>query len=127
MWPFRRSLDRRDVGKRGETVAARFLRRHGYKILERNAKQGRYEIDLIAQEGDTLCFVEVRSRQCADPVPPEDTVNPIKQRHIIAGARYYLAGLGEPEVYCRFDVVAVVFPERGRPSITLYRDAFQPK
>lgn len=122
MW-FRR--DRRELGRKGETVAARYLRRHGYSIVERNVRAGRNEIDIIARERDTLCFVEVRSRNSAEPIPPEDSVGATKQRHIVAAARHYIARHEEPDTYYRFDVVAIVFHEKGKPEITLYRDAFQ--
>lgn len=122
MWWFRG--DRRELGRKGEAVAARYLRRAGYTILERNVRAGRNEIDIIAREGDTVCFVEVRTRRSAEPVPPVDSVGATKQRHIVTAARNYAARHDSQDTYYRFDIVAIVFPEKGRPEITLYRDAF---
>ena len=112
-------------GRRGEDLATRYLRRAGYRILERNVRLRRYEVDIIARDGDTIVFVEVRSRISADPVPPEDSVGHTKQAHLIAAARIYQMLHPDPEAYYRFDVVAVILPEKGRPEITLYKDAFQ--
>lgn len=113
------------VGQQGEDLAAKYLKRNRYKILDRNVRLGRYEIDIIAREGDTICFVEVRTRMDNDPVPPEDTVGPVKQRHIRAAAHYYIARHPDPNAYYRFDVVAIILPKDAKPQITLYRDAFQ--
>ncbi len=108
---------------RGEDAAARFLKRAGYRILDRNVRLVRNEIDLIAQDGDTIVFVEVRTRATLDDVPPEDTIGPVKQAHLRQAARHYLMRHGR-EHYYRFDVVAIIMPERGKPVITHYPDAF---
>ena len=100
------------------------MRRAGFRVLERNVEIGRYEIDIIAQEGDTIAFVEVKSRESGDFLPPEANVTPKKQRHIRAAARSYADRRDDPDEYYRFDVVTVVMPARGKPEITLYRDAF---
>lgn len=121
-WPWRR---RKPLGAHGEDLAAKALRRAGYRILDRNAKLGRYEIDIIAQEGDTVAFVEVKTRQAAgDTFDPVDNITPEKQRRLAQAARYYLARHPDTDANYRFDVVAVVVPPRGRPDITIYRDAF---
>lgn len=115
---------RKPPGRKGEDLAARYLRWNGYRILERNVRLGRYEVDIIARDGDTIAFVEVRSRASSEPVPPEDSVGPVKQAHLIAAARIYQMLHPDPEAYYRFDVVAVILPDKGRPEITLYKDAF---
>jgi len=102
----------------------RALRRAGYKILSRNTQLGPYEIDVIGREGDTTAFVEVKTRRTADPVAPEENVGPKKRRHIVSAARRYMAREDDPERYYRFDIVSVVVPERGKPEVTIYRDAF---
>jgi len=113
------------LGERGERLAARTLRRNGYSILERNAHLGRYEIDIIAREEDTVVFVEVKTRRADDVVQPEENVGHEKQRHIIRASEVYRARLVEDETYYRFDVVSVVMPELGKPRVTIFRDAFQ--
>ena len=115
---------RKPLGRQGEDVAARYLKRQGYRILERNRYLGRNEIDIIAQEGDTVAFVEVRTRRVRDEVYPEDTVGPTKQRQIRRAAERYISQYGDENLYYRFDVVGVILPEDGEPEISLYRDAF---
>lgn len=121
MWWRRRE---KPLWRRGEDLAARHLRRAGYRILERNARFGHCEIDIIAKEGDTVAFVEVRTRADREPVSPEESVNAAKQRHLITAAKQYIARSRQPEAYYRFDVVAVVWPASGKAQVSLFRDAF---
>ena len=86
---------------------------------------GKYEVDIIAQEGDTVAFVEVRSRSTRDGFLPEDSVGPRKQLHLRRAAQYYLSRHQDRNTYYRFGVVAVIFSGTGAPEITLYRDAFR--
>ena len=113
------------LGRRGEDAAARFLKKQGYRILERNRFLGKYEIDIIAREGDTIAFVEVRTRKVLDDFPPEDSVGPRKQQHIRSAAQRYIDQADDPTVYYRFDIVSVIMPDQGAPTITLFRDAFR--
>lgn len=76
-------MRRKPLGVRGENFAARFLRAQGYRILDRNVQLGKYEIDIIAQDGDTIAFVEVKTRETADPVKPEENVDREKERGVI--------------------------------------------
>jgi putative endonuclease len=122
MWPRRKP---RTLGQRGEDAAARHLKRAGYKILERNRFLGRYEIDIIAQEGDTIAFVEVRTRAALDKIPPEDSIGPQKQHRIRQAARRYIDAADDESMYYRFDVVSVIMPEKGKPEIRLIRNAFE--
>ena len=121
MWWRRES---RTLGQRGEDAAVRHLKRAGYRILDRNRFLGRYEIDIIAQEGDTTAFVEVRTRSKVDEVPPEDTIGPQKQHRIRQAARRYIDAADNAEMYYRFDVVSVIMPDEGKPEIRLIRNAF---
>ena len=68
---------------------------------------GRYEIDIIARKGDTVAFVEVKTRH-NDAIGPEESVGPTKRKHIRAAAHRYMAQLDDPELYYRFDVAAVL-------------------
>jgi putative endonuclease len=112
------------LGQRGEDLAAKHLKRSGYKILGRNVWLGRYEVDILARDGDTVVFVEVRSKTSDEPVPPEDSVGYTKRQHLRKAALFYLIRHEVPGTYYRFDVVAVVAPAEGKATITLYRDAF---
>jgi len=123
-WPWRRRP--KPLGAQGEDLAAKFLQREGYAILDRNLRLGRGEIDIVAQDGDTIVFVEVKTLRKADEVfRPENNVTRDKQKHLIAAAKRYIATHQNPGAYYRFDVVSVVLPEAGKPEIVLYRSAFQ--
>jgi putative endonuclease len=93
--------------------------------LGRNVRCGREEIDLIVQDGETLAFVEVRTRECDDPVPPEDTVGPAKQHRIRRAAAWYRTRHGRPDLSYRYDIVAVVLAPGQRPVIRHLPDAFR--
>jgi putative endonuclease len=114
------------LGAAAEKAAARFLKSQGYSILARNVSTRLGEIDIIAAEGETLCFVEVKSRSDRDFAPPHESVSPGKQRRIRAAATTYLATKRLQNRLCRFDVVSMV-PATDQPSrweIELIRDAF---
>lgn len=113
------------LGARGEKLAARYLRRHGFKILYRNFRGRRGgEIDLVCRERDTLVFVEVKTRTREDFGRPLDAVGPQKQRRISQGGLAWLRLLGNPDVLFRFDVVEVTMADEAAPRIELIRNAF---
>ncbi len=114
------------LGPAGEKVAARHLRRAGYRIVARNYTCPAGEIDVIALDGDTLVFVEVKTRCRADLADPEVNITAHKRRQLTHVARYYLAEKSAQERPSRFDVVAVVLPEKGRPIVEHFIDAFAP-
>jgi putative endonuclease len=111
------------LGDRGERAAARFLRRKGMRIIVRSYRTRFGEIDLIAREGDTLVFVEVKSRRQGVPA---EAVTLEKQRRITLAALHFLRKHGLLEVRSRFDIVAIVWPdERGEPQIEHIPNAFE--
>jgi putative endonuclease len=113
------------LGRRGEDVAARFLRRRGLKIITTNVQTPHGELDLIARAGDTLVFVEVKTRGRGNPA---EAVNFEKRRRITRSALYFLKRhkLLEVEVPYRFDIVAVVWPDtNSRPTIEHEQNAFE--
>src|SRR2546430_8972407 len=97
------------LGARGEHLACRFLRNLGYKIICRNFHCGVGEIDIVARDGKTLVFVEVKTRADDEPTP-EEQVNSAKQHQLTKAARSYLTRFGTAPPPARFDVVAVVWP-----------------
>jgi putative endonuclease len=121
---FRSTPARDTLGERGENMAAKFLRSQGYKILERNYKTSVGEIDIIARDGKTLVFVEVKTRLYDDPTP-EEQVNQVKQHQNTKAAHMYLRRFGQPQPPARFDVVAVVWPSGQPPMIRHTTDAFE--
>ncbi len=112
------------LGRHGENLATRYLRRQGYRILGRNVQLGRYEIDIIARKKDTTVFVEVKTRTDDSFARPEDAVNHTKRQHIRKAAHMYIGREDDPAMYYRFDVAAVLAPEDGKPVITYFENAF---
>jgi len=111
------------MGDRGENLAATYLRKQGMKILERNFRCSVGEVDIVAREGQTLVFVEVKSRAYDDPAP-EDQITPDKQHRLTKAGKVYLGRFGvEPPA--RFDVVAVIFPTGQPPIIRHTPNAFE--
>jgi putative endonuclease len=113
------------LGDRGENLAARYLRNQGYKIIVRNFRSEVGEIDIVARDGRTIVFVEVKSRAYDDP-EPEDQVNDLKRHQITKAAKMYLGRYGTPQPPARFDVVAVVWPNGRDPIIRHTPHAFEP-
>ena len=106
-------------GRRGEEMACAYLRSQGYAIVERNWRSPFGELDIIARDGETLVFIEVKSRTSAGFGGPEAALTLQKRQRIVATARAYLSEV-DSELAVRFDLVAL----RGG-IITLYGDAFQ--
>ena len=100
--------DRRKVqGAEGEDLAARFLEHRGMQIVERNYRYERGEIDLIADDGNALVFIEVKSRTSAVFGPPENAVDERKQEQLRMVAEGYLLERRIENRPCRFDVIAI--------------------
>jgi putative endonuclease len=95
------------LGQEGEQLAVDYLVKKGYRILERNYRYHRNEIDIIARHNRTLCFVEVKTRFSSSKGDPAEAVTLQKQHEIIKAARAYLALSHNGECDCRFDVVAI--------------------
>ncbi len=121
--------DEISLGRRGEQYAALYLQSKGYKIIQRNWKNGQYELDIVAQKGDSLIFVEVKTRVSEDIQPPERNVNAEKQRRISVAAESFwkLNQLGLKLNKFRFDVIALVWPtgERQPSVVRHWENAFQ--
>ena len=118
------SLMRMRTGKRGEELAAAYLVEAGYRIVERNYRCTFGEIDIVAEEGETLVFVEVKSRRSAAYGDPLLAVGCRKQKKISRISLHYLADKGLRQRPARFDVVAVMLLPAGH-RIELIRNAFE--
>lgn len=115
------------LGDKGERLAARHLRRRGYRILGRQVSNRLGEIDLIAMDGDCIVFVEVKTRRDDAAGHPVEAVTHPKRKQLTRVALAWLKKNGLLERPSRFDVVAVLWIEgRRRPEITHYRNAFAP-
>ena len=116
---------RDEVGRRGEDEAAKYLRSLGYRIVGRRERVLRGDIDIVALDGRTVVFVEVRSRTSTTHGHPAETVGPVKQRRIAELATAYIRRHRLEDCSVRLDVVAVTFPlGRGRPAVEHYQNAF---
>ncbi len=116
---------RRSLGEKGERVAKESLIHQGYRVLVENYSCPLGEIDLVALDGETLVFVEVRTKTGGDFGPPQASVRIHKQRQIAKVAEFYMAEKGIREIDCRFDVVAVNLSPEGRLlNVEIIKDAF---
>ena len=116
------TIQRQQLGKAGEDRAVAELERRGYAILARRYRTRHGEIDIVARDGETTVFVEVKARATAEFGTAAAAVTPLKQRRLASMAVDYLARHrlgGRP---CRFDVVAIDGGDGG--TITVYRSAF---
>jgi putative endonuclease len=122
------ALDRRlPLGRRGENAAARYLSRRGYVIVARGNRGAIGEIDLVAVEGRTLVFIEVKTRTTQDAGHPADAVDAQKQRRLTRLALAYMKRHDLLENPARFDVIAITWPDKaGRPLIEHFQNAFEP-
>ena len=113
------------LGGKGETLAADLLRKNGYQILHRNIRSKFGEIDLVARNGKTLCFVEVKARSGLMFGFPEEGVSRQKQWRLSRLASWYLQRYRLLETPVRFDVVSILFDEKGTQARTrLIKGAF---
>lgn len=101
------AYSRLDIAKTGEALAVAHLKARGYDILERNYRAVRGEIDLIAQDGDFIVFVEVKTRRSLKFGLPQTAVTTQKQRQISKVALAYLQAKNRFDTPCRFDVIAI--------------------
>ena len=115
---------RDDLGRRGEDEAARYLQRLGYRIVGRRERVLRGDIDIVALDGRTVVFVEVRSRSDTRHGHPAETVGFTKQRRIAELATAYIRRHRLEDCSVRIDVVAVTFGDAGRPVVEHYQNAF---
>ena len=113
------------LGRKAERLAAIRLRQLGYRIVEANFRCRYGELDIVAWDGDTLAFVEVRSHATLDFGSPAESIGPRKRARLCLTAQAYLEQIEIPDPNCRFDVVEIVFAEGQEPSIELIKDAFQ--
>lgn len=115
---------RRLLGQRGEAAAEAHLLGKGYRILARNYRCPFGELDLVAEEGGAVVFIEVKTRRGGRAGSGADAITPHKRLRLIRLARYYLAVHSLAAAPCRFDVVTLAV-HRGRARVEILRNAFQ--
>lgn len=114
---------RQKFGEKGETLAAKYLKKRGYKIIEQNYRTPLGEIDIIAKEKNTIVFVEVKSRRSIRFGSPKWAVTPKKQRKISMVALHYLKSTKQTTDKARFDVVSIL-SNKDAPQIDIIKNAF---
>ena len=110
-----------EIGQKGEALAEQYLVSQGFCIRERNYRAFHKEIDIIADDGEVLAFIEVKYYKKHSLRDLHFAVDKAKQKHIVAAARHYLAKHEIIDRYTRFDVVLI--EQEGK--IELYKDAFR--
>ena len=111
-------------GKRGERAAVSYLKKQGYKIIEKNYKTKLGEIDIIADCKGCVCFVEVRAKNSLSFGAPEETIIKRKQLQISKAALVYIKRYKLEDESCRFDVVSIKGVDSPDPEIKLIKNAF---
>ncbi|MCK4343410.1 MAG: YraN family protein [Phycisphaerae bacterium] len=117
---------RHTLGREGERLAERFLRKRGLKMIARRFNTPVGELDLVMRDGDTVVFVEVKTRRDRKFADPEDSINVGKQRRLAKAACWFLHHKRWDDRPCRIDVVAVILAEGTEPEINHFPDAFAP-
>jgi putative endonuclease len=118
-------MRRKSLGERGEDAAARFLKRRGYHILARHLDTRLGELDIVAVDGRTVVFVEVKTRSSSDAGHPAEAVDERKEQRMTQAARGYLKSHGLLNHAARFDIVAISWPaDAKQPTIEHIQDAF---
>lgn len=112
-------------GRLGEKAAAKFLRKKGLKMLMKNYRSKRGEIDLVLRDGDCLVFAEVKTRSDERWVRPAAAVNQAKRRRLSAAAIDYLRAIKNPAVKIRFDIVEVLVEGNGVRAIRHLPNSFE--
>lgn len=118
------SVNTSKTGKKGEELACRFILEKGFRIVERNFRFHKGEIDIIAKDSETLVFIEVKYRQNLEYGTPEEAITKSKMKQLRSLARAYLFERKIYNVTCRFDVIAILEVNNGKPLINHYLNAF---
>ena len=113
------------LGRRGEDFAAKFLRTQGYRILKRNYKIAGGEIDIVAQDGAVLVFVEVKTRAYPSLGDAALAVDRHKQKQLSRIGNAFLRRFRSRPRKARFDIIAIVWPPGEKPQLKHYRNAFE--
>jgi putative endonuclease len=114
---------KQEFGKRGEALAEAYLLRKGFQILKKNYRYGHKEIDLIAKDGNTIVFVEVKAGRSKSFGAPHERVDLRKQRNLIDAANDFIQKEKVGDCDFRFDVLAITF-EKGKEDIDHIKNAF---
>jgi putative endonuclease len=124
---FARRFPEKSLGDRGEDAAAKFLKRQGFHILARSLDSPLGELDIVAVDGRTVVFVEVKTRRSDDAGRPSEAIDQRKEQRMTQAALAYLKSNRLLDYSARFDVIAIMWPENVRqPTIEHFKNAFSP-
>src|ERR1035437_8765027 len=112
------------LGQRGEEIAVAYLKGQKFTIIARNYRCKSGEVDIVARDGKTFVFVEVKARRSLSFGPPQLAVTPFKQRQISKAALTWLAKNRLHDAGARFDVIAILLRDHEVPEIEHFRNAF---
>ena len=118
-----RSDHRRSIGLRGEDIAADYLKRKGYSVLNRNFRTPYGEIDLVSEQGNSIVFTEVKTRASKSLGPPEISITRRKADHMRSAAEFYIQEYGEQYDEWRIDVISVQIQTNETPLIVHFENA----
>jgi putative endonuclease len=125
-WQSRRAGGHTALGRRGERAAVKFLKSKSYRIVSRGKRAGYVEIDIVAVDGRTVVFVEVKTRRSTGVGDPAEAVDLVRQKRMTRAAAAFLKFHDLLECSARFDVVAIHWPEGSRqPKIQHIENAFE--
>ena len=116
---------KKQVGNKGESLAENYIKRKGYKIIQRNYRCRLGEIDIIAKDDDTIVFIEVRTKQNENFGSPQDSVTSTKISKISKTALRFIQEKNLSGFSYRFDFIAITFSQ-GKPNIEHIENAFMP-
>lgn len=111
------------IGNSGEDLACKFLKKNGYRILERNYRIRGGEIDIVAKDGDTPVFIEVKTRYSHDFGLPKESMTPWKIKALLKTARFYVQKIGWGDKEYRLDFIGVDFADNPEnPKIEMIKN-----
>jgi putative endonuclease len=129
MLPFIRRVllgDSRKLGRWGERRSCRYLKGKGYRLITQNFRCNSGEVDIVMADGDSLVFVEVKTRRNENTASAQSAVNSNKRQRLTRAANRFVRQYKITNKPLRFDVMAVVLGDKGSPEIRHYKNAFVP-
>jgi len=115
-----KSVPKQALGRLGESLAAEFLEKLGYSIIERNFRTPYGELDLVSKHGDVIIFTEVKTRASSSLGPPEISINHKKAEHIRSSAEYYIQQHPEMSDEWRIDVISIQMKSKNIPPYIIH-------
>jgi putative endonuclease len=118
--------ENQELGRLGEELAADYLVKHSLKVLRRNVRRGTGEIDILALEGETVVFIEVKTSAATSPVRPEDQLTRTKKLHIARTALKFIQEKRLLNNRLRIDLLGIIIDAEGKAEFNHIKNAFEP-